>query len=182
MKEFLDKISSYKIFNYLVPGILFSVLASNFSKYSLIQSDIITGLFIYYFIGMVISRIGSLVIEPILKKFSFIKFSNYEDYINSSKIDEKLDTLSEENNVYRTFSALFLLLLLLKLFENISNNYPILDQYVFSGIIIFILIIFLFSYRKQTQYIIDRINVCKNNTNPKIDRSDMNIDQEGIIE
>ena len=67
MKELLDKLSSYNIFNYLLPGILFSVLASKTTELNLIQIDIILGVFVYYFIGLIISRIGSLIIEPILK-------------------------------------------------------------------------------------------------------------------
>ena len=77
MKELLDKLSSYNIFNYLFPGVLFVVFLSKVSNYDLIQKDIITGAFLYYFIGLVISRVGSLFIEPFLKRIKFLKFSDY---------------------------------------------------------------------------------------------------------
>lgn len=68
MKDLLDKISSYNLFNYLFPGILFAVISKEFTSYSLLQDNLIVGAFIYYFIGLVVSRFGSLVIEPASKK------------------------------------------------------------------------------------------------------------------
>jgi hypothetical protein len=65
MKEILDKLSSYNLFNYLLPGIIFVVLASEITRYSFIHDDIVIGAFLYYFIGLVISRFGSLAIEPL---------------------------------------------------------------------------------------------------------------------
>ena len=72
MKEILDKLSSYNLFNYLLPGVIFVVIANKVTHYDFIQDDIVIGAFLYYFIGMVISRFGSLAIEPILKYLSFL--------------------------------------------------------------------------------------------------------------
>ena len=63
MKEIIDKLSSYNIFNYLLPGVLFVAIAKNFTEYNLILDNDFIGAFFYYFIGMVISRFGSLIIE-----------------------------------------------------------------------------------------------------------------------
>jgi len=70
MKDLLDKLSSYDIFNYLLPGVIFAVLAEKLTSFSFIKKDIILGVFLYYFIGLVISRIGSLFIEQFLKKLN----------------------------------------------------------------------------------------------------------------
>ena len=102
MKELLDKLSSYNIFNYLLPGILFSVIASKVTELNLIQSDIVIGVFLYYFVGLIISRLGSLIVEPILKKVKFLKFAEYTDFVKVSEKDKKLEILSESNNMYRT--------------------------------------------------------------------------------
>ena len=59
MKEFFDKLAPYHIFNYLLPGTLFVILAEKFVNYNFYQSDIILGLLLYYFIGLAISRIGT---------------------------------------------------------------------------------------------------------------------------
>jgi hypothetical protein len=114
MKDILSKLSSYNLFNYLLPGIIFVVLGSELTRYSFIQQDIVTGVFLYYFIGLVVSRFGSLVIEPLLKRISFLQFVDYKDFTSASKKDDKLELLSEVNNTYRTLCAVFILLLLLK--------------------------------------------------------------------
>ena len=62
MKELIDKISSYNLFNYLVPGVLLAFAADKFTAYSLVQSDLLIGAFLYYFIGLVASRFGSLAL------------------------------------------------------------------------------------------------------------------------
>ena len=86
MKEFIDKISSYNIFNYLLPGILFVGLGKEITSFSLVQSNLLIGLFLYYFIGLIISRLGSLTLEPLLKWIKFVKFAPYEDYAKSIKV------------------------------------------------------------------------------------------------
>jgi len=85
MKDLLDKLSSYNIFNYLLPGIIFVVIAEKLTSFSFIQDDIIFGIFLYYFIGLVISRIGSLLIEPSLKKIRFLTFAPYSEFVTASK-------------------------------------------------------------------------------------------------
>ena len=77
MKEFLDKLAPYHFFNYLLPGTLFVILAEKVANYNMYQPDIIFGLLLYYFIGLVISRIGSLIVEPILRKVGFVAFTEY---------------------------------------------------------------------------------------------------------
>lgn len=68
MKDFLEKLSSYNILTLLFPGIIYVLVISNFTTFTLIQTDIIYTLFISYFCGIVISRFGSIFIEPLLKK------------------------------------------------------------------------------------------------------------------
>lgn len=159
MKEILSKLSSYNLFNYLLPGIIFGVLASEVTHYSFIQQDIVIGLFLYYFIGLVVSRFGSLVIEPLLKRLSFLQFADYKDFVAASKKDEKLELLSEVNNTYRTLCSLFILLLSLKLYEQIQFRFPFLKEWDGIIIVVLLLVIFLFSYRKQTSYITKRIKI-----------------------
>ena len=157
MKELLDKLSSYNIFNYLLPGIVFVVLAGKLTHYSLIQADIVLGAFLYYFIGLVISRIGSLVIEPVLKKLSFVKFAEYKDFVAVSKDDPKLEILSESNNTYRTLTAMFLLLISLKIYEKASSYFPRVSKWNAEIVVVLLFFMFLFAYRKQTRYITQRI-------------------------
>src|SRR5882724_6192936 len=145
MTEIINKITSYNLFNYLVPGVLFAAFVDYFTIYPLIQDNLIIGAFVYYFLGLVVSRFGSLVIEPVLKKISFLKFDPY------------IELFSEENNMYRTFISLFVLLILLKTYEIIEFKLAILkdwNPYILVGVL---LIMFLYSYKKQTKYITKRI-------------------------
>lgn len=158
MKELLDKISSYNLFNYLLPGILFVCISKHFTDYDLVQDNDFIGAFLYYFIGMVISRFGSLFIEPALKKFLFLKFADYKRFVSASKNDNKIELFSEINNTYRTITAMFVILLLLKLYNHFQVLWDIPQNITTLILIVLILLMFLFSYRKQTNYITKRID------------------------
>jgi len=157
MKELLDKLTSYNLFNYLLPGIIFVALVSKLTHYSFIQQDIIIGLFFYYFIGLVISRFGSLVVEPFLKQISFVHFANYKDFVSAAKSDEKIELLTEANNTYRTLCSMLVLLIVMKAVEVLEIKCPVLKKGNMVTAIILLLALFLFSYRKQTKYILSRI-------------------------
>lgn len=157
MKEILEKISSYNLFNYLLPGTLFAIILDKFTNYSLVQENLIVGAFMYYFIGLIISRFGSLIIEPLLKKMSFLKFADYKDFISASKKDAKIELFSEINNMYRTLTAMLILILTLRLYEFLDSKLPALKDWNLFILIVLLLIMFLYSYRKQTQYITKRI-------------------------
>lgn len=158
MKELLDKLSSYNIFNYLFPGVVFVILLAKTTKYNFIQEDIIVGSFFYYFIGLIISRIGSLLIEPVLKKTSFINFLEYKKFVKASKLDSKIEILSEVNNMYRTICALLLLEFIFIVYEKISLNINFPKELGPIALLCALFILFLFSYKKQTKYITDRID------------------------
>jgi len=157
MNELLTKISSYNLFNYLLPGVLFAILASQTTTYQLIQKDIVTGVFLYYFMGLVVSRFGSLVIGPALKRVSFIKFDDYKAFVAASKKDPQVEVLSEVNNTYRTLCSLFCLLLLLKLYAKIEALLPVLRGWDATLLIVLLLFMFLFAYKKQTSFVVKRI-------------------------
>lgn len=157
MKELLDKISSYNLFNYLLPGVLFAVMASNITRYPIVQRDVFTAPFICYFIGLVVSRFGSLVIGPVLKRLTFVRFAPYRDFVVVSQKDAQLQVLSEANNTYRTLCSLFTLLLLLKLYMRVEGWLPFLREWHATILVLLLLVMFLFAYRKQTSFITQRI-------------------------
>ncbi len=55
--------------------------------------------------------------------------------------------------MYRTFIALFTLLLIVKLYEYLSIKFVFLNKYLVVIVIILLLILFIVSYRKQVNYI-----------------------------
>jgi hypothetical protein len=158
MNELFAKLTSYNVFNYLLPGIVFAILAGDIIRYPIVQKDIVTGAFFYYFLGMVISRFGSLIIEPVLKWITFVKYADYKDFVVASQKDPKLEVLSEVNNTYRTLVSLISLLLLLKLLIKIEERFPGLKEWNWTTLAFLLLLMFLLSYRKQTSYITKRIS------------------------
>ncbi len=159
MQDLLGKISSYNLFNYLFSGVLFVVLSAALTTHSFIQKDIVIGIFLYYFIGLVMSRIGSLIIEPILKLFSFVKLASYSDFIIALKKDHGLDILSEVNNVYRTLISVCVSVIFLMLYDLLKMEFPWFQGYETYLLLLFLMFLFLFAYRKQTGYITRRIKI-----------------------
>ena len=167
MKDLLEKLSSYNIFNYLLPGVIFVVLAEALTTFHFVQEDIVLGVFLYYFIGLIISRLGSLVVEPLLKLLRFVRFAPYADFVTASKEDEKLLVLSEASNMYRTFCTLFVLLALLKGYDRLSSRFSQVQHWGGEILVIALFALFCLSYRKQCQYIRKRIdsNIKKKESN-----------------
>lgn len=163
MKDLIDKISSYNLFNYLLPGIVFVIFSKEVIGYNFVLENNLLGVFLYYFIGMVVSRFGSVIIEPLLKYTSFIKFREYKSFVTASKEDSKFELLSEVNNTYRSISSTFILLVFLRIYKALDNRFIITNTVSLIVLTILILILFLFSYRKQTNYITKRIDAHTNN-------------------
>ncbi len=73
MTGFFEKITRYNLFNYLLPGMIFVIFISQTTNLKLIEissTNIVVLLFLAYFLGTIISRLGSLFIEPALKKLN----------------------------------------------------------------------------------------------------------------
>jgi hypothetical protein len=155
--ELLDKLTSYNIFNNLLPGAVFAFAADRYFKAGLLPDDLLIAGFLYYFLGVVISRFGSLTIEPVFRWVGFVKFESYSAFISASAKDAKIDTLMESANMYRTFVAMFALLLLFGLYSFIEANFPWLGQ--FRGLIACAVLglVFLLSYIKQANYVASRV-------------------------
>lgn len=167
MEKLLEKLSSYNLFNYLLPGIIFVILlnAITFNTCNLIMDNIFYGAFLYYFIGLIISRFGSLVIEKLIQKIPRFKYASYNRYLKASEIDSTLLTFNEVNNMYRTFTSLFFILLLIKIFELFELNCDWILQNRMVIIIIILFFLFLFSYAKQISYIKKRIEYIEKKNN-----------------
>ncbi len=161
MKEFLEKLSSYNLLNYLIPGAVFVALGRQITKFDLMQSDVILALCTYYFIGMVISRIGSHLLEPLLKKLKLVSFAPYGEYVRASAEDKQLAELSEQNNMYRTMAAMFLSLIVLKTVEMTCDYWNVSGGVLALILVPALFVLFVLSFRKQTTFIAKRVGVNK---------------------
>ena len=159
MNDFFNKLSSYNLFNNLLPGILYTILLNHFTNYEISQDNLLTNIFLYYFIGLTISRISSISVEPILKKFKFVTFRDYHLFVKANKEDVKLDILLETNNKFRVLLTMVILIIFAKIFYSINYNIfkfsENTQQYL---LLILIALIYLFAYRKQTNYVTKRID------------------------
>ena len=158
LKDLISRLSSYNLFTNLLPGVLFVALLKEFTKFNLIFEPVFLGLFLYYFIGIVINRIGSLVVEPILRKTKFLTFIDYPKFVKASKMDKKIEVLSENNNMCRSLVSLCVLLLLAIGYEWLMSKWTFVDTHSNVILIVLLFLIFLFSYRKQTKYVVKRCN------------------------
>lgn len=158
--KIVEKISSYQLFNYFFPGIVFHFVVDQTMTFKIAPEDIMYRLFVYYITGMILSRVGSIIIEPIFKKLVWVIYARYTNYLDAQSKDSKIELLVLENNTYRTLVATFFSLSLLYLIDQIEWLH---DKYLHPIAIICYLIFFalLFSlaYRKQTAFI--RKNVHK---------------------
>ena len=132
-------------------------LGERLTSFSLIQRSWIVGIVLYYFIGLVISRVGSLIVKPLLERIGFVKEAPYEDYVEASKSDSKIDILSAQNTMFRTLCAMSIMLMGLKIGEKVIGILPWgADVYDFI-FLVGLFMLFLFSYRKRTQAIVRRV-------------------------
>ena len=60
VKNMIEKISSYDILNNLLPGIIFCSIVERTTRIQIFAGEIWEKIFLYYFAGMIISRIGSI--------------------------------------------------------------------------------------------------------------------------
>ena len=157
MNELLNKLSSYNIFNYLLPGAVFSVVAE---RLSLLASpeELVTRLIWYYFVGMVISRVGSVVVEPALKWAHFVTYSDYGKYLLACDKDRKLDVMVEVSNTYRTLATVFLSIIACIVYKSRFAKSGVSDVWQERIAIVLLLALFLLSFRKQVSFIRRRVD------------------------
>ena len=161
MEKLIEKIDEYNIFNFILHGLIFTYLLKYYVGIDIFQENLIEMIFIYYFTGSIISRIGSIIIEKILIKCKFIKYAPYEDYIKANEKDKKISQLLTVNNMYRTICSGFILLIILRIIKELFNKWNLSMGILNTILMITIMLLYLFSYRKQTKYIEKRIEINK---------------------
>jgi hypothetical protein len=82
--------------------------------------------------------------------------------VRASKIDEKLETLSESNNMFRTLIALVVCLGIERLTIWLVSIIPIAKDAVIPVLLLLTLVLLLLSYKKQSGFITERIIVTEN--------------------
>ncbi|MCP5534780.1 MAG: hypothetical protein H7A51_00925 [Akkermansiaceae bacterium] len=158
MEELLKKITSYNILNNLLPGVVLVAAFPDSEISKFCTSNSFFGAIICYVTGVVVSRIGSLLLEPALKKIA--KHEPYADFIAASTKDPKIAELSETNNTFRTLASTGICYMAIVGMSAADSNWSLLSTYpVTTKIVCAALLsgLFVFSYRKQTDYICKRV-------------------------
>ena len=75
MESLLDKISSYNILNNIIPGAVFVYFWSALDIGTFPSDNIVESVILYYFCGLIVSRVASLVIEWFFKKVNLISYA-----------------------------------------------------------------------------------------------------------
>ena len=159
MESLLEKISSYNILNNLIPGAFFAFFWNQLDLYEIELSGVVECLFVYYFLGMVISRIGSLVIEELFKKWKLIKYADKRQYVKAVNKDSRIEDLIATSNMYRTCAALFLTLSVAKGYSLLAIRFSIPDWLTVLLVALLLLLLFSVSFIKQTRHIVSRVDI-----------------------
>lgn len=157
MNDILAKLSSYDIFVNLVPGALFVFFLSLAGVYTLEPVSVVGELVVYYFLGLVISRIGSVIVEPILKWIGLIQYGNYSDFIRASEKDPKIQILLEASNLFRTVLALVLVCAVAYNWPGLRSAAGLSDWQWVMICSVMLSLLFLVSFRKQSNFINRRV-------------------------
>ena len=152
------KISNYNILNNLIPGAILCVVFKYLVGYDFMSVGTLELIVIFYFVGMVNSRIGSLLLEPLLKKVHFVTFRDHKQFVAAEQKDKKIVYLNETNNMYRSMISVSFTALLVKFYyvavENCWDFGDVTQWVVLFGL----LAIFALAFRKQTKYNVSRID------------------------
>ena len=88
-----EKLDPYDVLANLVPGAALTY-ALHFSKFPTpAPTDWAAFLLVAFVAGVTTNRLGSLVLDPLLRRMKFLKPKNYDAFVASEKVDKKLQTL-----------------------------------------------------------------------------------------
>lgn len=157
MEKILDKIDSYNIFTNIIPGSVLTKLLVLFDLFTVQVEGAVANLILYYFFGVVASRVGSLIVEKSLLILHMVNYAPLEEYLKAAQKDLDIRKLLEVNNMYRTFAGVFIILVIIKAYQmgaNVVNLPPTVTEWI---AVIAMLLLFVLSFIKQTKSIVKRV-------------------------
>ncbi|MCJ9668537.1 MULTISPECIES: hypothetical protein [unclassified Neorhizobium] len=158
MNDLIAKLSSYDIFINVIPGAVFVHFLSVTGIYVLASETLVGNLVLYYFSGLIISRIGSVVIEPLLRLLRVVKYGSYNDFIVASEKDPKILILLEASNLYRSILALIVVCAVGYNWDAMAGAVGFSRRtWVLMGCVALV-ILFTASFKKQNRFITQRVH------------------------
>lgn len=155
-----DKLDGYNLVANLVPGAALTY-ALHFHGFPTPRPDDIGAFLLVAFVaGVLTNRLGSLVLDPILRhqKVKFLHPKNYKAYVTSQKNDAKLDTIVANTGLYRTFVTAGVLYLLLISLDSLIKEIGLPNKAIFILFVVVAIVVSAFALRKEDNYIHERIS------------------------
>lgn len=154
LKSLSEKLSAYQLFNFIYPGAVFLGILHFHGKPLGILNEIWWFLLASYFLGMTISRFGSIVIEWLCLKLKWIAKYDVKRYSECMAKDSFTAVLLELTNIYRTICSMGTLLLIGTIFKYQQN-----DKCCVIIIEVLFVVLFLISFIKQHHYLENKLKV-----------------------
>ena len=167
MEKIISSIPVYNLLTNLIPGTVLAALlkfcVEGCDIFSLTDNIWILAV-ILYFLGIINSRISSLIFEPLMKKLKIVNCVSHADFTDAELKDTsgKLTQLSRMNNEYRSYISVFAIVLILKLIFLCSSVKDFVTDNVCWVILGLGVLLFLCSYKKQVSYITSRVSRLNN--------------------
>ena len=156
MNEFLkslsEKLSAYQLFNFIYPGAVFLGILSYKGVPLGMLKEIWWFLLASYFLGMTISRFGSIVIDSICLKFGWIEKYDIKRYADNIAKNSFTAILLELTNIYRTNCSMGILLFLCTIFKYQQD-----DKCCMLFVEVLFVLLFGISFIKQHHYLEDKL-------------------------
>jgi hypothetical protein len=150
-----DKLDAYNLVANLVPGAALTY-ALHFSGFPTPSPEkVVAFLLVAFVAGVTANRLGSLLLDPLLRRWKFLKTKDYHSFLMREKADRKLDALVANSGLYRTFfTAGFIYLAAVVVAPVVSpiGGRALLVTFVIGG-----MAVFLFAFRKEDGYIHSRV-------------------------
>jgi hypothetical protein len=155
VKNILDKLTSYNLFNYLFPGSVFLILlheSTNLIGY--LEFDLTTVILVY-FIGLILSRLGSLLIEKMVLSYKSEKPINTKLLFKKFKGNIKLEIIHEAMNMYRTLASMSFCLAVVTLIDVVFNSGYNRDSIVWIVAEVSVSVLFICAFYKQRNKVLE---------------------------
>ena len=172
LERIIERFSSYEVLNNIIPGAVYTIFTEKLTSFNIQTGNVWSDIILCYFIGLVIGRVGSLVVDRYLKWRKKLHAESHSEYVKAEQKDKLVRELSAINNMYRTFTAVALCLIFtvgFSLFwEEIQGCDCSKPVVIIIGFII-LMIVFGKSYIKQTDYVASRVRTINNMSKEKSD-------------
>ena len=155
MDSLMKKMSAYDLINILMPGGVLTYFLGILGYIELEAASILYLVPIAFALGVIGSRVGSLLIEPLALKLKLVE-RDYASYVKAQAADERLSYLTAVSNMYRTFAGSIVVLAALALGALVPHGFKPFLAIVYGVVA---LLLFFWSWVKQEGYLARRVKL-----------------------